>query len=165
MDNGGDELPFGNRAQLSLDRVMFGTMNVFDVELTGELGSGLVGKAQGFYVVSSKDASSLTMMFTAVFNSENYADTLSFFGVRNTAVSESHLAIMGGIGKYTSEKGFATITAITSTSHISLADEANSLLRFLVFLAYLVTCWRILVYMFQVCWPNIAYWIRKRESC
>ncbi|KAI3906353.1 hypothetical protein MKW98_013307 [Papaver atlanticum] len=134
MDKGGDELPFGDKAQLSLHRVMFGTMNVFDVELTGELVSGLVGKAQGFYVVSSKDASSHTMMFTAVFNSENFADTLSFFGVCNAAVSESQLAITGGTGKYTSAKGFAIITAITSTNH-SIADEAKSLLRFSVFLA------------------------------
>ncbi|KAI3937983.1 hypothetical protein MKX01_027910 [Papaver californicum] len=102
--------------------------------LTGELGSGLVGKAQGFYLVSSEDASSHTIMFTAVFNSENYADTLSFFGVRNTAVSECQLAIMGGTGKYINAKRFATITAIPSTSHI-ITYEAKSLLQFSVFLA------------------------------
>ncbi|RZC76861.1 hypothetical protein C5167_000981 [Papaver somniferum] len=107
MDNGGDELPFGNRAQLSLDRVMFGTRGA---------------QRRAWFRFGWKGTRIL-------------CNTLSFFGVRNTAVSESHLAIMGGTGKYTSAKGFATITTTTSTSHISLADEAKSLLRFSVFLA------------------------------
>ncbi|KAI3934088.1 hypothetical protein MKW92_025580 [Papaver armeniacum] len=102
MDKGGDELPFGNKAQLSLHRVI-----LFPVGWKGT---------------------------RILCSDENYADTLSFFGVHNAAVSESQLAIMAGTRKYTSAKGFAIITAITSTNH-SIADEAKSLLRFSVFLA------------------------------
>ncbi|KAL8191653.1 hypothetical protein R6Q57_028384 [Mikania cordata] len=50
--NGG-QLPEGN----ALQQFMFGTLTVIDDELTEghELGSGLIGKAQGFYVSSSID--------------------------------------------------------------------------------------------------------------
>ncbi|KAF8394748.1 hypothetical protein HHK36_020965 [Tetracentron sinense] len=70
---------------------MFGTMTVIDDELTQghELVSGLVGKAQGFYVASSEDGSSQTLAFTAMFESGRYADSHSFFGVYHMAVSES----------------------------------------------------------------------------
>ncbi|KAI3995353.1 hypothetical protein MKX01_032155 [Papaver californicum] len=92
-----DSLPFGNRAQLSLHRVIFAWFRF------GWKGTRIL------------------------------CNTLSFFGIRNTAVSESQLAIMGGTGKYINAKGFATITAIPSTSH-SITDEAKSLLQFSVFL-------------------------------
>ncbi|KAL0370029.1 UNVERIFIED_CONTAM: Dirigent protein 10 [Sesamum angustifolium] len=84
----------------TLQKLMFGTMTVFDDELTEghELGSGLVGKAQGFYISSSEDGTSQTMAFTVMFTSGSYADSLSFFGVHRTAVSESHLAVMGERG-------------------------------------------------------------------
>ncbi|KAK2637578.1 hypothetical protein Ddye_032370 [Dipteronia dyeriana] len=72
-----------------------------------ELGSGFVGKAQGFYVASSVDGTSQTMAFTTMFTSGHYADSLSFFGVHRMATSESQLAIMGGTGKYVNAKGFA----------------------------------------------------------
>ncbi|XVF05575.1 hypothetical protein REPUB_Repub05bG0184400 [Reevesia pubescens] len=50
--NGG-QLPAGSTIQ----KFMFGTLTVIDDELTEghELGSGLIGKAQGFYVASSVD--------------------------------------------------------------------------------------------------------------
>ncbi|OVA18258.1 Plant disease resistance response protein [Macleaya cordata] len=135
--NGGFGLPSANGAQLPVQKLMFGTMTVIDDELTEghELGSGLVGKAQGFYVVSSEDGSSQTMAFTAMFNSGNYIDTLSFFGVHRTAVSESQLAIMGGTGKYVNAKGFATIKTIPSANQHSTTDGAETLLQFTVYLA------------------------------
>ncbi|CAA0823145.1 Dirigent protein 25 [Striga hermonthica] len=95
----------------TLQKLMFGTMTVFDDELTEgrDLESGLVGKAQGFYVASSEDGSSQTIAFTVMFASGSYADSLSLFGVHRTAVAESHLAIMGGTGKFVNAKGFATV--------------------------------------------------------
>ncbi|MED6213659.1 Dirigent protein 10, partial [Stylosanthes scabra] len=63
-NNNGVGFEVGNVNQLpegmTLEKLMFGTMTVFDDELTeGEdLGSGLVGKAQGFYVASSVDGTS-----------------------------------------------------------------------------------------------------------
>ncbi|KAK8356012.1 hypothetical protein V6Z11_A05G329400 [Gossypium hirsutum] len=98
----GGQLPSGS----ALQKLMFGTMTVMDDELTvgHELGSGLLGKAQGFYVASSIDGNSQTMAFTAMFESGHYADTLSFFGVHRVGVSESHLAIMVALGNMLMQK-------------------------------------------------------------
>ncbi|KAL6290861.1 hypothetical protein ACE6H2_008371 [Prunus campanulata] len=119
-----------------LQNLMFGTMSVFDDELTEghELSSGLVGKAQGFYVVSSEDGTSQTMGFTAMFESGSYADSLSFFGVHRTAVSESHLAIMGGTGKYVNAKGFAIVKTFPASNQQT--DGAETLLQFTVYFTY-----------------------------
>ncbi|KAL1806053.1 hypothetical protein ACET3Z_029121 [Daucus carota] len=111
----GAQLPIGS----ALQKLMFGTMTVIDDELTEghELGSGLVGKAQGFYIVSSEDGNSQTMAFTAMFEHGGYADSLSFFGVHRTVVSESQLAIMGGTGKYVNAKGFAVVKTLPIVDH------------------------------------------------
>ncbi|KAK4376002.1 hypothetical protein RND71_006679 [Anisodus tanguticus] len=112
---GGNGLPAINLQQLgsgiSFPKLMFGTLTVFDDELTEghELNSGLIGKAQGFYVASSEDGLSQTMAFTVLFKSGSYADSLSFFGVHRMGVSESHLAVMAGTVKYVNAKGFATV--------------------------------------------------------
>ncbi|KAL0418136.1 UNVERIFIED_CONTAM: Dirigent protein 25 [Sesamum radiatum] len=121
----------------TLQKLMFGTMTVFDDELTEghELGSGLVGKAQGFYISSSEDGTSQTMAFTVMFTSGSYADSLSFFGVHRTAVSESHLAVMGGTGKYVNAKGFATVKTFQGTNQHE-TDGVETLLQITVYLAY-----------------------------
>ena len=129
----GAQLPTGS----ALQRLMFGTMTVIDDELTEghELGSGLVGKAQGFYVASSVDGNSQTMAFTAMFESGGYADSLSFFGVHRTAVSQSQLAIMGGTGKYVNAKGFATVKTMPSANQHA-TDGMETLLEFFVYVSY-----------------------------
>ncbi|KAM1162174.1 hypothetical protein ACFX1Q_001988 [Malus domestica] len=130
--NGGQLLPGSS----TLQNLMFGTMSVFDDELTEghELGSGLVGKAQGFYIVSSEDGTSQTMAFTVMFQSGCYTDSLSFFGVHRTSVSESHLAVMGGTEKYVNAKGFALVkTFLASNQQI---DGAETLLQFTVYVIY-----------------------------
>ncbi|PSR86667.1 Dirigent protein [Actinidia chinensis var. chinensis] len=131
----GAQLPSGT----ALQRLMFGTITAFDDELTEghELGSGLVGKAQGFYVSSSVDGTSQTMAFTAMFQTGGYADSLSFLGVHRTAVSESHLAIMGGTGKYVNAKGFATAkTFPPAANQLHNTDGVETLLEITVYLAY-----------------------------
>ncbi|KAK4440828.1 Dirigent protein 25 [Sesamum alatum] len=121
----------------TLQKLMFGTMTVFDDELTEghELGSGLVGKAQGFYISSSEDGTSQTMAFTVMFTSGSYADSLSFFGVHRTAVAESHLAVMGGTGKYVNAKGFATVKTFPAGNQHE-TDGVETLLQITVYLAY-----------------------------
>ncbi|XP_013634754.1 PREDICTED: dirigent protein 25-like [Brassica oleracea var. oleracea] len=111
--NGG-QLPSGSALQM----LMFGTMTVIDDELTEghELGSGLLGKAQGYYVASAVDGTSQTMAFTAMFESGGYEDSISFFGVHRTAASESHLGVMGGTGKYVNARGFAIVKTFTGSS-------------------------------------------------
>jgi len=122
---------------MTLQKLMFGTLSVFDNELTEghELGSGLVGKAQGFYVASSEDGTSQTMAFTTMFQSGGYADSLSFFGVHRTAASESQLAVMGGTGKYVDAKGYATVKTFPATNQQNNGG-VETLLQFTVYLTY-----------------------------
>lgn len=139
--NGGTAFPIGNGGQLpqgaALQKLMFGTMTVIDDELTEghELGSGLIGKAQGFYVSSAVDGSSQTMAFTVMLESGSYADSLSLFGVHRTAVSESHLAVMGGTGKYVNAKGYATVKTIPGANQHN-TDGLETLLQITIYLAY-----------------------------
>ncbi|KAJ1431931.1 Dirigent protein [Sesbania bispinosa] len=142
MNNGGIGLPVTNTNQLpagmTLQKLMFGTMTVFDDELTEghELGSGLVGKAQGFYIASSVDGTSQVMAFTAKFEENGYADSLSFFGVHRTQVSESQLAIIGGTGKYVNAEGFAIIKTFPVTDQQHNTDGVETLLQLTAYLVY-----------------------------
>ncbi|KAH0667098.1 hypothetical protein KY285_028304 [Solanum tuberosum] len=139
---GGNGLPAINLQQLgsgiSFQKLMFGTLTVFDDELTEghELNSGLIGKAQGFYVASSEDGLSQTMAFTVMFKSGSYADSLSFFGVHRMGVSESHLAVMAGTGKYVNAKGFATVKTFPATNQLQETDGVETVLHITVYLAY-----------------------------
>ncbi|KAM1698267.1 dirigent protein 25-like [Malus sylvestris] len=138
---GGNGLPYLNGAQLppgiTLQKLMFGTLTVFDDELTEghELGSGLLGRAQGFYVASSEDGRSQTIAFTAMFQSGGYADSLTFFGVHRVAASESHLAVMGGTGKYLNAKGYALVKTIPATNQQN-TDGVDAVLQFTTYLTY-----------------------------
>ncbi|KAI4334478.1 hypothetical protein L6164_019167 [Bauhinia variegata] len=140
--NGGIGLPVTNVNQLpagmTLQKLMFGTMTVFDDELTEghDLGSGLIGKAQGFYIASSVDGTSQIMAFTAKFEENGYTDSLSFFGVHRTQVSESHLAIIGGTGKYVNAQGYAIVKTFPVTDQQHSTDGVETLLELTVYLAY-----------------------------
>ncbi|XAR60534.1 hypothetical protein NMG60_11033951 [Bertholletia excelsa] len=129
------QLPSGT----ALQKLMFGTLTAFDDELTEghELGSGLMGRAQGFYLSSSIDGTSQTLAFTAMFADGGYADSLIFFGVLQKVVSESHLAIMGGTGKYVNAKGFAivkTFPAAAANQHNT--DGVETVLEINVYFTY-----------------------------
>ncbi|CAF1830928.1 hypothetical protein Bca4012_030177 [Brassica carinata] len=137
--NGG-QLPSGSALQM----LMFGTMTVIDDELTEghELGSGLLGKAQGYYVSSAVDGTSQTMAFTAMFENGGYEDSISFFGVHRTAASESHLGVMGGTGKYVNARGFAIVKTFTGSSGTQqqqphqFTDGLETVLQCTVYLSY-----------------------------
>ncbi|MED6185319.1 Dirigent protein 25 [Stylosanthes scabra] len=141
-NNNGVGFSVGNVNQLpegmTLEKLMFGTMTVFDDELTEgeELGSGLVGKAQGFYVASSVDGTSQVMAFTAKFEENGYADSISFFGVHQTQISESQLAIIGGTGKYLNVGGFATIKTFPVNSQQHNIDGIETLVQLTAYLVY-----------------------------
>ncbi|KAG9129622.1 hypothetical protein Leryth_014460, partial [Lithospermum erythrorhizon] len=122
----------------TLQNLMFGTMTVFDDELTEghELGSGLIGKAQGFYVASSQSGNSQTMIFNVMFREGGYADTLCLFGVHRTGKSESHLAVMGGTGKYVNAKGSATVKTFPADPSHQMTDGMETVLEISVYLAY-----------------------------
>ncbi|CAN6471241.1 unnamed protein product [Victoria cruziana] len=136
----GGNLPFVNAGQLplgaTLGRLEFGTITVIDDELTQgqELGSPAVGRAQGFYLASSQDGSSQTIAFTAMLGNDiGAADTISFFGVHRTAVTESHIAVIGGTGEYDNAKGYATI----QTLHPADTHETDGVETVLLFQVYL----------------------------
>ncbi|XP_047318357.1 dirigent protein 25-like [Impatiens glandulifera] len=134
--------PVLNSAQLpsgsTFQKLMFGTITAFDDELTEghQLGSGLVGKAQGFYVASSEDGNSQTLAFTATFKNGGYEDSISFFGIHRIAVSESHLAIMGGTGKYVNVKGFAVVKTLPPGTNQQETDGMETVLEISVYLSY-----------------------------
>lgn len=140
-NGGSNALPFVNGANLpsgaTLQNLLFGTTTVFDDEITEghEIGTGMIGRAQGFYVASSQDGTSKTLVLTAVFEGEGgeYADTISFFGVHRTAAPESHIAVIGGTGKYEDAKGFAAVQTLQpADSHTT--DGVETLLQFSVHL-------------------------------
>ncbi|KAH7537299.1 hypothetical protein FEM48_Zijuj03G0078000 [Ziziphus jujuba var. spinosa] len=121
--NGGTSQPFVTAGQLpagsTLQKLMFGSVTVIDDELTEshELGSTVIGKAQGFYLASSLDGNSHTMVVTVLLHGGDHdhhevEDTISFFGVHRTAAPQSQIAVIGGTGKYENAKGYAVIESI-----------------------------------------------------
>ncbi|OAY76977.1 Dirigent protein 25 [Ananas comosus] len=129
----GGNLPEGT----SLQKLLFGTLTVMDDELTEgpELGSGVVGKAQGFYVASSEEGTSQTVALTAMLTAGDYADSISLFGVHRTAESESYLAVVGGTGKYAGAKGFAKVAVVRTPAAAHETDGVESVLQFTVYLS------------------------------
>ncbi|GJY59704.1 dirigent protein 10-like protein [Tanacetum coccineum] len=107
---------------------MFGTLTVIDEELTEghELGSGLIGKTQGYYVSSLINGKSQTMAFTVMFLRGIYIDSLSFMGVHMSAMAESQLAVMGGTGKYVNAKGHAIVKTFQGTNQQNNDDAVGS---------------------------------------
>ncbi|CAN6289835.1 unnamed protein product [Urochloa humidicola] len=135
---GNKNIPFVNAGDLpsgvTLQNLLFGTTTVIDDELTEghELGAGVIGRAQGFYVASSQDGTSKTIVLTAMFegpDAPHGGDTLSFFGVHRMAAPESHVAIIGGTGKYENARGFAAIQTLhPGDQHTT--DGVETLLQF-----------------------------------
>lgn len=95
-------------------------------------GSSLMGKAQGMYVASSEDGSSHMMAMTTTFLGNEYEDSLRFFGVHRGDVFESHIAVIGGTGKYHDANGYATVKIVNVTSNKN--EEAYKILSFNVYL-------------------------------
>ncbi|XVF23780.1 hypothetical protein REPUB_Repub13aG0068600 [Reevesia pubescens] len=138
----GNSQPFVTAGQLppgSLQRLMFGSITVIDDELTEahELGSAVLGKAQGFYLASSLDGSSQTIALTVLLHGGEHGheleDTISFFGVHRTVSPESQIAVVGGTGKYENARGFATVETLhQEDQHIT--DGVDTILHFNVYL-------------------------------
>ncbi|KAK6136387.1 LOW QUALITY PROTEIN: hypothetical protein DH2020_029877 [Rehmannia glutinosa] len=127
------QLPQG----LNLQQLMFGSVTVVDNEITEghELGTAVLGKAQGFYITSSSDGSSHTLALTALFHGGDHGieDTISFFGVHRTATPISHLAIVGGTGKYENAKGYATIETLPHEDQHT-TDGVETITHFTVYI-------------------------------
>ncbi|KAI3470436.1 hypothetical protein Pfo_027099 [Paulownia fortunei] len=148
IQNNGNNVVTGNNNQafvtagqlpagLTLQQLMFGSVTVVDNEITEghELGSSVLGKAQGFYLTSSSDGSSHTLALTALFHGGDHEilDTVSFFGVHRTATPISHIAIVGGTGKYENAKGYATIETLPHQDQHT-TDGLETITHFTVYL-------------------------------
>ncbi|XVF46462.1 hypothetical protein PTKIN_Ptkin03bG0028400 [Pterospermum kingtungense] len=140
MVTNGKSLPFVTAGQLPqgamLQKLLFGTITVIDDELTKghELGSSIIGKAQGFYLASSMDGSSHTMAFTAMFHDDD-EDAISFFGVHRTVAVESPIAVVGGTGRYENAQGYAIIETLHHTNEYT-TDGIDTLIQFSVYLTH-----------------------------
>lgn len=138
-----DNQPFVTAGQLpsglTLQQLMFGSITVVDNQITQghELGSSILGKAQGFYLTSSSDGTSHTLALTTLFHGQHeheVDDTLSFFGVHRTATPISHIAIIGGTGKYENAKGYATIETMPYVDQHT-TDGVETITHFTVYIA------------------------------
>ncbi|KAB2010544.1 hypothetical protein ES319_D10G245900v1 [Gossypium barbadense] len=138
-----DSNPFVTAGQLppgSLQRLMFGTITVIDDQLTEahELGSAILGKAQGFYLASSVDGSSQTIALTVLLHGGEHGheieDTISFFGVHRTVSPESQIAVIGGTGKYENTRGYATVETLLNQENQHITDGVDTILHFNVYL-------------------------------
>ena len=125
-------------ARATLQELEFGTVKAIDEEIfKGPSNmSPVLGKAQGIYVASSEDGSSHMMAMTAYLASSDFKDGLRFFGVHQTDVPESHIAIIGGTGKYQGANGYATVKAVDVRSHVGGEGQGtNKVLLFNVYLS------------------------------
>ncbi|CAL9758378.1 unnamed protein product [Musa acuminata subsp. burmannicoides] len=115
-----------------------GTVTAVDEELAGnvELGSPLSGKAQGIYVTSVEDKSShiVAMRVTFAGGRGETGDSLSLFGVHQPAQAESHIAVVGGTGRYRDANGIAILQAVASKSSSERESMQHKVLSVHVYL-------------------------------
>lgn len=144
--SGDNNQPFVSAGQLpngaALQKLMFGSITVIDDELTEghELGSDVIGNAQGFYLASSLDGTSQTLALTALLHGGEHdhdhhdvLDSISLFGVHRTASHESQVAVIGGTGKYENAKGYATVETIHQEDQHT-TDGVDTIVKFSVYL-------------------------------
>lgn len=144
--SGGGNQPFVTAGQLppgvALQKLMFGSVTVIDDELTEahELGSAVIGRAQGFYLASSLDGNSHTMVMTVLVHGGAGAgahvteDTISFFGVHRTATPVSHIAVIGGTGKFENAQGYATVESLPQVDQ-HITDGVDTIMHINVYLS------------------------------
>ncbi|EMS54626.1 hypothetical protein TRIUR3_23462 [Triticum urartu] len=90
-----------------------GTVTVIDEQFHGkrEFGLPLAGKLQGVLVTSLDDNSNHIVAVKALFTGDGAEDSIRFFGIHHNGQEESHVAVVGGTGRYDSATGFAVIRA------------------------------------------------------
>ncbi|KAJ9160024.1 hypothetical protein P3X46_025465 [Hevea brasiliensis] len=108
--------------------------NLFEGTIYGSL---VVGKAQGIFVASSENGTSHMVAMTANFGKNESKDGLKFFGVYKRVVPESHIAVIGGTGKFHAANGYAVIKAVDG-GFSALGEEANKRKKLLSFNVYLM---------------------------
>ncbi|CAK8540918.1 unnamed protein product [Lathyrus sativus] len=141
--SGGNNQPFVSAGNLpggfTIQKLMFGSATVIDDQLTEEheLDSSVIGRAQGFYLASSLDGTSKTIVLTVLVHGEQHHDgvddTISLFGIHRTASLESEVAVIGGTGKFENARGYAAVeTLLKEDQHTT--DGADTILHFNIYL-------------------------------
>ncbi|KAH7537300.1 hypothetical protein FEM48_Zijuj03G0078100 [Ziziphus jujuba var. spinosa] len=138
---------FSFPARATLQELEFGIVTVIEEEVyEANLKGGFfqkLGRAQGMYVASSENGSSHMMAMMVSFGNgdDDGEDGLRFFGVHRTDVIESHIAVIGGTGKFNGANGYATVKAMSVKSNSNAsgeeeqADGTRKLLKFNVYLS------------------------------
>lgn len=94
----------------------------------------IIGRIEGFYVENSEENSGGHMMaMTMYFGKGEAKDGIRVFGVyRSDHVKESHVAIIGGFGKYHGANGYATLKKSFRTK---FGGKYNKFIEFNVYLS------------------------------
>lgn len=88
----------------------FGMVNVMDNPLTlgPELGSKLVGRAEGFYALTSQSQINLLMVMNfALFEGKYNGSTITIVGRNAVSENEKDIPVVGGSGIFKFAKGYA----------------------------------------------------------
>ncbi|KAJ1400201.1 Dirigent protein [Sesbania bispinosa] len=128
---------FSFPARAALQELEFGSVTSIDEELLESDGEELqkLGNAQGVCVASSEDGSSHMVAMTASFVKGEHQDGLRLFGVHRSDVFESHVAVIGGTGKYYGANGYAAIKVVDRVGSSTQGKVTSS--KFLLFDVYL----------------------------
>ncbi|OMP02685.1 Plant disease resistance response protein [Corchorus olitorius] len=123
-------------ARATLEELELGAVVTIDENLfDGTVNKSPVGKAQGLYVASSEDGTSHMMAMTTLFANNEFKDGLRFFGLHRRDVAESHIAVIGGVGKFVGANGYATVKPVKLRSNAGKQGANNKLLLFNVYLS------------------------------
>lgn len=128
-------------ARATLEELEVGTVMAIDENVFGNIaysGMELIGKVKGMYVISQENPTSHMMALTASFgNTEDDEDGLSFFGEYSKDLLDSHIAVIGGTGKYEDANGYATLVTVNVSSSYEMRSEYEAVNKFLFFNVYL----------------------------
>ncbi|RDX71466.1 Dirigent protein 18, partial [Mucuna pruriens] len=122
----------------TLQELDYGSVTSIDEDLLEGDGDEIqkLGKAQGVCVASSEDGSSHMVAVTASFLKGEYQDGLRLFGVHKSDVFESHVAVIGGTGKYYGANGYAAVKVVDKVGSSTKEGKVTSS-KFLLFDVYL----------------------------
>lgn len=114
-----------------------GVVTVIDEDLRegSAAQSPFVGRARGIYVAVPGDSAGHMMAMTARFADSEPDDSLRFFGIHQSGSSASHIAVIGGTGRYDGANGYATVKRVSALGSNSATGPAQKNLLITIFLS------------------------------
>ncbi|XP_054801547.1 dirigent protein 24-like [Prosopis cineraria] len=122
----------------TLQDLQLGKITLVEQELLREVdddGLDKFGKAEGVYVGRSEDGTSYMMALTVNFEEE---DGLRLYGEQRSDVLESHVAVIGGTGKYEDANGYASVKVVERVGFSKQEQGQVTSTKFLSFHVYLI---------------------------